>query len=159
MTLFGLSVCWLAWADSDNGGCTVSTGVASVGCGEAGSPPPSMAGHTQTFSGPLLVLYGGGLCGNFSLTCLSCTPDLMWRGELWKTERRVRGGHRYRGKSWLVWEDTGTRGGGWEISLSWTDGRLSVRRNDADNPRNSETLTRRGRGMLDPQWTQKQAMK
>lgn len=46
MTLFELSVCWLAQADADNAGVVLSTGVASVGCGEAGGPPPSVAGHT-----------------------------------------------------------------------------------------------------------------
>lgn len=42
-----------------------------------------------------------------------------------------------------MWEDRGRGREG-------TDGRLSVRCNDANNQRNSETLTRRGREMLDP---------
>lgn len=47
-----------------------------------------------------------------------------------------------------MWEDRGRGREG-------TDGRLSVRRNDANNPRNSETLTRRGREMLDPRFIQR----
>lgn len=44
-----------------------------------------------------------------------------------------------------MWEDRGRGREG-------TDGRLSVRCNDANNQRNSETLTRRGREMLDPRF-------
>lgn len=40
------------------------------------------------------------------------------------------------------------RVGGWEGA----DRRLSVRGSDANNPRNSETLTRRGKEVLEPQF-------
>lgn len=143
MNLFELSFCWLAGADADNAGVVWALGWPAWVVARLAAHHQSMAGCTQTLSERLLAFAWPWSVQNPSSwaachVCLTC--ERLSAG--WEEVTAAEGC-----PNWC-WEDRKRGSGG-------TDGRLSVRCRDANNPRNSETLTRRGRGMFDHQLNQR----
>lgn len=129
MTLFGLSVCWLAGADADNASVVWPLGWPAWAVVRLAVHHHACLDALRHYQSSYWFWKVAVFCKTSCKTSLSRLLDFIWRGEFWETELRVREGHCCR---WMSWKDRG----GWER----IDGRLSIRCSDANDLRHAKTL-------------------
>lgn len=140
ITLFGLSILWLAGADADNAGVVWVLGWPAWALAR-------LTVHPQAWLDTLRHYQSGYWFWKVAVFAKKPSSDQpVTPAGLYVTGwDRVEGERRS-----LSQRDVQTGVGG--RGREGTDGRLSVRCNDANNPRNSETLARRGRPGYTEKW-------